>query len=181
MRCFLGIGLPAGPRQVLTATLAQLRRTDAPVRWVRPENLHITLKFLGELGEEHLDDLKARLAKVDKPDLELALDGLGSFPSRGAPRVIWAGVRDPAGNLLRLAAELSRAAVSVGVPAEDRPYHPHITLGRMKGSAGKDAIRSAMEECSNRARSEPFTAGQFTLYESTLTPEGPVYSRLQDY
>ena len=76
MRCFLGIGLPPGPQQILEDTLGQLRKVDAAVRWVKPENLHITLKFLGELGEEHLENLKRRLAKIDKPALELALDGL---------------------------------------------------------------------------------------------------------
>lgn len=181
MRCFLGIGLPPAPQEILEDTLSRLRRTDAPVRWVRPENLHITLKFLGELGDEHVENLKARLDKIDTPVLELALDGLGTFPPRGTPRVIWAGVRDLTGNLKRLAGELSRAAVRVGVPAEDRPYHAHITFGRMQGNTGRDALRSALEECSPQVQCPPFTAEYFTLYQSTLTADGSVYRRLQDY
>lgn len=181
MRCFLGIALPPDPQKVLEETLDRLRRIDAPVRWVRSENLHITLKFLGELGDEHLVNLKRRLAKVDKPALDLALDGLGTFPPRGTPRVIWGGVRDAAGSLKRLAAELGRAAVRVGVPREERPYHAHITLGRMRGSTGKEELRSALEELSPELRSEPFTPEHFTLYQSTLTPDGSVYRRLQDY
>jgi 2'-5' RNA ligase len=181
MRCFLGIALPPDPQKVLQETLVRLRRTAAPVRWVKPENLHITLKFLGELGEDHLENLKTRLAKVDKPVLQLALDGLGTFPPRGTPRVLWAGVRDVAGSLKRLAAELGRAAVRVGVAREERPYHAHITLGRLRGSTGKEELRSALEEHSPELRSEPFAPEHFTLYQSTLTPEGSVYRRLQDY
>ena len=181
MRCFLGIALPPGPQKVLEEVLVQLRPTDAPVRWVKPENLHITLKFLGELGDEHLENLKRRLAVVDKPALELTLDGLGTFPPRGTPRVLWAGVEDVTGNLKRLATELRRVSVRVGVAREERPYHAHITLGRLRGSTGKEALSSALEKHSPDVRSEPFTAETFTLYQSTLTPEGSVYHRLEEY
>ena len=133
MRCFLGIALPPGPQQVLEETLAQLRRTEAPVRWVKPENLHITLKFLGELGEDHLENLETRLAKVDKPALQLALDGLGTFPPRGTPRVIWAGIT-PNDSLDTLQRAHERAACNAGLAPEGRKFSPHVTLARLRHS-----------------------------------------------
>jgi 2'-5' RNA ligase len=170
MRLFVAVDLPTSVKEELVA----LSCTIPTARWVRPEAMHLTLFFLGET--ESVEAVKTALAAVSAPPFTLTLRGVGHFPpgTRRLPRVLWAGIT-PDPTLLGLQEAIARALAGVGFPPEERPYHPHLTLARLK----LDRPARAVDDFLTRHRD--FTAGpvpveQFTLYSSELRPGGPVYT-----
>ncbi len=179
MRAFVGIPVGEATRDVLVRVQEALRRADADVRWVRPEGIHLTLKFLGEIDEEQAgrlgDLLSAEVARWPRMSLEVA--GIGAFPERGEPRVVWAGCRGDLSKLAGLAQAVERAADQVGVPRERLPFVAHLTIGRVKSGRNAKRLRAAIEN----QREVPLgreEVARFVLYRSTLTPDGPIYEEL---
>jgi 2'-5' RNA ligase len=176
MRGFVAVGVAEPVRLRIAEVQATLRRVDADVRWVAPENLHVSLKFLGEIGEDQVARLKEllELEAARWPRLDLSYAGLGTFPEGGAPRVVWAGCAGDVAKLAGLAQAAERLAEQVGVPREGRPFVAHLTIGRVKSPRNAKRLRAAVE----RERGAAFgreTVAEFALFESTLTPGGPVY------
>lgn len=131
MRLFVALNLPEAVRTALWEAAGRLRATDLPVKWVAPEGLHVTLKFLGEVPPEREPELVSALARarVGARPLPLAVNGFGAFPDARHPRVVWAGVTpDPALELLQHGVE--REFAPLGFPTEGRAFRPHVTLGR---------------------------------------------------
>ena len=156
----------------------ELARCPAKVKYVAAENIHLTLKFLGEIDEETAAGVRGAMCEVGRAaawggGLRLGVGGLGYFPPRGAPRVIWAGVTDGADAVCRLQARLERELAGLGFEPERR-FVPHLTLGRVKSSRGGGELVSAIE---SRADAEfgSCTACEMVLFESRLTPRGAVY------
>ncbi len=176
MRCFVAVNVSDPVRRLLGPVLAELRKSDADVRWEPEENLHVTLKFLGEIGAGPAEKLRGLLAveASRRPGFPLEFTGLGSFPEGGEPRVLWVGCRGDAGKLCGLAAAIESAAEQVGVPREARSFSPHLTIGRVKSSRNLEPLRQALA-----GRKEVLLGsqevGSFDLVESTLTPRGSVY------
>jgi len=181
MRAFFCIELEDELKAKLDGITRPLkRRSGARVSWVRRENLHITLKFLGEVApeRERVEELRLAAEVVSEGigPFALELNLLGAFPSLERPRVIWVGCSAPPEELLRLHGRLERELEPLGFPPEGKPYTPHITLGRVKerdrGRVGRlgEALR----------RLEPFQfvarATGITLMESRLTPAGALYT-----
>ena len=170
MRAFVAIFPP--PR--IRAAVAEARETVGysadRVRWARPGNVHLTLKFLGDLREEVLGDLPAALEKVctGHAPFDVELTGLGAFPSAQRARVLWVGIGAGFEELRSLASDLDAALVPLGFEREKRPYTPHLTLGRIRG-------RPASFDLPPDAGGGRFQARHVELMESTLTPEGAVY------
>src|SRR5690606_8650349 len=136
VRLFFAVKLPADEQEQLHDATARLRATDLPVRWVPPEHLHVTLKFLGTVAEPlvaAVQDAGARAAAGLAP-FDARLGGIGAFPNVRRPRVVWVGVRD-AEPLLRLHAALEQALAPLGFAPEDRAFQPHVTLGRVRDGA----------------------------------------------
>lgn len=182
MRCFIALPVPAAVRDVAARVQEALGRVDADVRWVKPESMHLTLKFLGELGEETVAELGERLAEEAArwPALRLEYRGIGRFPARGAPRVVWAGCEGDVAKLAGLAAAVERLAEGAGVPREGRPFVAHLTIGRVRSPRNAkrlDAAIAAQREVSLGAD----RAAEFVLMRSTLTPQGPVYGRVRAF
>jgi 2'-5' RNA ligase len=176
MRAFLAIEIPKEVRALLVRVQEELRRAGADVKWVEPENLHLSLKFLGELSEDAVEGLRERVAPelAAWPALSLTYAGVGSFPERGVPRVLWAGATGEIDRLAALALALERAAETVGVPREGRPFVAHLTLGRVKSARNVKRLQALMEP----QRQVPLGSGlvrEVVLYRSTLTSEGPLY------
>ena len=177
-RAFVAIPLPDAVRGRLGSIQDRLRPAQADVKWVKPDQLHVTLKFLGELSDAARASLEGglRAAAAAAAPLDLAVRGLGTFPASGAPRVVWAGVAEATpGRLAALAAAVEAAAAAVGFPAENRPFAAHVTLGRGKSPRNARALRPLLER-----RPEPeagsFRADAFVLYRSDLSPQGPTYT-----
>ena len=174
MRLFLAVDLPAELRSRLEGLQRELRSLLPQARWVRPEGIHLTLKFLGEVAPERVEELCRCVAEA-LPRLapwEVEARGLGAFPSLQRPRVVWVGVEDPSGRLFELQRRLERGLVPLGFPLE-RGFVPHLTLARVKGSARALPPRA---DGFGRLRVE-----EVVLFRSELRPEGARYSRLRAF
>lgn len=178
-RLFVGIPLPAsyGSHMMsLTSKLGSGLRST--VRWTRPENLHLTLRFLGHVERGRLPQLRAALQTVDLPSFYVRAGGCGLFPEQGSPRVIWAGIAKGAHTCAELAERVGHSLIPLGFEAEKRAFKCHLTLGRIKRVANDDWVT-----CLRRAAGlwPGFKADRFVLWESQLTQAGPVYSLVEEF
>ncbi|HSB69973.1 MAG TPA: RNA 2',3'-cyclic phosphodiesterase [Candidatus Methylomirabilis sp.] len=181
MRLFVAMNLSTEIRERLAAAQDRLRRAQADVSWVRPENLHVTLKFLGETEEKRLGPIRLALAEVGRAaaPFTMAVAGSGSFGGR-VPRVVWAGVRDGAQPLIDLARNVEGVLARVGFPKEKREFTAHLTLGRVRSPRNADGLLAALQE----VRGEPFgilAAREFELMQSELRPSGSIYTVLERF
>ena len=157
------------------------RKATLPVKWVRPENIHVSLKFLGDVDETREPELHAALRQAASGDtrserrpLTLHVEGFGVFPDYRRPHVVWAGIAaDPALELLQHGVE--QAFAPLGFPTEARAFRPHVTLGRAKRDARPRDFAGFEQLLEAIAFSESVTVAEVDLMESTLQPEGPVY------
>jgi 2'-5' RNA ligase len=179
MRCFVAVDAPDDVRELLVRVQEALRRAESDVKWVEEVNLHLSLKFLGDVTDAQVAQLKELLAveAARWPPMKLTYAGIGAFPDHGLPRVVWAGATGDLEKLAGLAVAVERAAEQVGVPREGRPFVAHLTLGRVKSGRNAKRLQSAIEN----QRQVPLGGDlvrEFVLYQSTLTSEGPVYEAL---
>lgn len=177
MRAFLALELPPDVRARLTAVRRELARHGGAVRWARDDQLHVTVKFLGDVEATALDALhEALLASLSAtPPLAAAVRGLGAFPDLRRPRVVWAGIECAA--LTRIAVAVDGAAAAIGVAPEARPFHAHVTLGRVKEAAGSAPLRRAI----GVRQADQFGACVFTellAFRSDLRRDGALYTKL---
>jgi len=176
MRLFIALNLPAEERARIHAAAAPLRAAGLPVRWVEPESIHLTLKFLGEVARARLAEIRAALAQAAAAAAPLRLDveGIGAFPNPRRARVVWAGIRLTPG-LAALQEAVETRLVPLGFAREGRPFQPHLTLGRSRPPGGVTGAESLMRGIELR---NAFTASTLDLMESTLSPRGARYERI---
>jgi 2'-5' RNA ligase len=165
------------PPRHIRAQLLALMGGVAGVRWQTDDQLHLTLRFIGEVDAHQGDDVVAALGSVHQAPFEIAVGGIGSFARRGQPEVLWAGVT-PHEPLKALHKKVDQACQRAGLPPEGRAYSPHITLARLKRGSGPVA---GFVETSGGFSSAPFMVDEFGLYESQLTPEGAVHTLVERY
>lgn len=177
MRCFLALDLPPPVCNYLARVANQSLRKGT-IKWVEPDQMHVTLVFAGDVPGETASALRDIVEDVDVNPMSFSLDGLGHFPPRGEPRVIWAGLSGDTEELCRLQEDLARRAEAANVPRDRRPFHAHITLGRVKSPFGAYAILDELEEVGPTLRDKPFSVPALTLYESELSRQGPWYRSL---
>lgn len=174
--------LPEAVRQVLWRDTASLREAGLPVRWVREDGVHLTLKFLGEQPATREPDISAALTQVasrSRP-FSVAVQGLGAFPDVRRPRVIWAGL-EPVPALELLQHDLEGTLAGLGFESEARPFHPHLTLGRSKAGARRDAFEDLESLLARNPVSGDFAVEHLALMESQLTPAGARYRSVRDF
>jgi 2'-5' RNA ligase len=171
IRAFVALPLPDAVRREVAGVIARLSAALPEVRFVRDEGVHVTLRFLGWTRAETLAAIEAPLARAAAacPPFEMAIRGLGTFPERGSPRVLWLGLDLPA-PARQLQAACEEAAVTTGLEAEARAFHPHLTLGRWRGRTRRPALP---EVDLGSARTS-----ELILYRSDIRPAGSVYSPL---
>ncbi len=175
-RLFVAIDLPEAAKDAIL----RLRQDDLPPgRWPRREALHLTLHFIGNVPERVARAYQAVLRDVEAHAFEMRIGGVGQFPPDARPRVIWAGV-DNTAPLRDLHDEAGRALEREGFQRERRRFHPHITLMRFKKPMRR-GLASRWISAHLDFQVEPIAVGEFTLYESQLTPKGPVYTRRETY
>src|ERR1700694_622623 len=180
MRLFVALEIPSAVRENRAALLKSLRTVSPQNRWVRTENLHVTLKFIGEVPETKLAAIPSALAGT-RSDQIITLDfrGLGFFPNENRPRVFWAGI-EASPNLKDLAADIDRATEKLGIPREQRPFAPHLTLARFEPPGLPEKLRSAIQENAARDFGSLHTS-QYHLIESKLKPSGGEYTTLESF
>jgi 2'-5' RNA ligase len=172
-RLFVAIRPPRPVREQLTGLMGGV----SGARWQSDEQLHLTLRFIGEVDRHMGDDIHAALGAIHHPPFEIALAGIGSFDRRGEPQMLWAGVA-PHEPLKILHNKIDQAVARAGVVPDHRAYVPHITLARLNRSSGPVA---GLLEASGGITGPPFTVDAFCLYESELTPQGAAYSVVERY
>jgi RNA 2',3'-cyclic 3'-phosphodiesterase len=180
VRLFVALELPEQVRMALNDLIARLKLECPKARWVRPEGMHITLKFIGEADASKLDAIGAALATVhSSAPMEMDLRGVGFFPNERRPRAAWCGV-EASPNLAQLAADIARALEPLGFPAESRQFVPHLTLARFKSPDGLEKLVSA----AGNLKSQGFGSvreSEFHLFQSFLKPSGSEYKRLATF
>lgn len=175
IRLFVGLELPA----VLRERLAGLGAGIEGVRWVDEENLHLTLRFIGEVDEAQAEDIVEALDRVQVPPFRIVLDGLGTFGAGARLRAVWVAVQ-PSPELDALHRKIERAVVRAGLPAEGRRFVPHVTLARLGSVAAREKLGPFIAY--NAAfRSRPIRVSGFTLFQSFLTGEGADYVAVERF
>jgi 2'-5' RNA ligase len=171
MRLFIGIPLAEAAIEALDRVSQSLRSAGDSLRWSSPESWHITLQFLGDSSAEKYACLVSRLARISYPPVLVRLAGLGSFDRAG---VFFAAV-DVSVELRELQNRVTGGTRECGFVAEDRPFHPHVTLARAKGENRTQSLRQLKARGLPKAETLPFTASEFVLYEAFLGPGGSRY------
>ena len=178
MRVFIAIELPESVRRKLGDLERELRQATSSARWVSPESIHLTLKFIGEVSEARLGDIDEALAGLTWRPFQVSVHGVGFFPGTRSPRVFWAGLT--ASTMADLAQEIDTRMERFGFDKEKRAFRPHVTLARARDSR----LDGALVESAKRF--EDVDCGSFMvdrcfLIQSTLKPSGAVYTRLKEY
>lgn len=181
-RVFIGVLLPDETRAMLVTVQQQLHPFNLAVRWTRAENLHITLHFLGDIAPTAVATLQARLDDELRACIApiVLCDTLGAFPNKRRPRVLWAGTATPVPALLRLNQAAVAAGLAIGVPAERRPYHPHVTLGyvREQATPAERATCGSSLQAVQQPQDGPRPYPVVALIRSVLGRDGATYTPL---
>ena len=179
IRTFIAVKLPDDVIEGLREVQTSLKREGLDIKWVRPENIHLTLKFLGDIQASAVEGVGSALksAAAEFPPLTLSAAGLGAFPSVKRPRVLWAGVGGDREVLARLHARIEQALSELGIEKENKTFKGHLTLGRIKGRVDPDLMIDAVGKYAHMA-SRGFVADTLYLIKSELKPSGPVYTDL---
>jgi 2'-5' RNA ligase len=188
IRIFVAIELDTPLRKALAQVQMDLRNRlqkaigpDVRIQWVKPESVHLTLKFLGDIPEERVPEIVAALARVTDAHARCTVDvgGLGAFPDTRVPRVLWVGLSGQVEGVTRLAAAVERALVELGFVSEPKPFNPHLTLARIK-ERSRDIGRALAVDCMLE-RAAPIgtvMVNAIALMKSELKPSGAVYTKL---
>ena len=167
MRTFVAVEAAGEIREALGRVQEKLARTGAKVKWTKPGNLHLTLKFLGEIGDGQADSMRIHLREVARQQtpFEIEFAGVGTFP-----RVVWAGCRGQLDRMISLAKAAESCAERIGIPSESRPFRAHLTIGRTKGRVRIPEIETSFGKQA---------VDEFVLMRSERTPQGPIYTPVE--
>jgi RNA 2',3'-cyclic 3'-phosphodiesterase len=182
IRAFIAIELPEDVKRFLERISSKLKKCGADVGWVRIENIHLTLKFLGSVSPDLIPSIEESAAPVfaKQTPIHLSVKGLGVFPGMRSPRVVWTGCVDAAKALAPLVAELEESLESLGFPKEKRPFSPHLTLGRVRSNKRVAQLVEELRQNLEVAGPE-FTADHAALFQSLLKPTGAEYRALRSF
>jgi 2'-5' RNA ligase len=183
-RCFLAIEYPAEIVERIQKFVLSAQQAAPPgtVRWTSTNNMHLTVKFLGEIPDEQVEDVrtKVRQSTVQTPPLLIQVSGSGMFPSDRRPRILWVGTNEPE-ELIRLAGECDNACASAGIPKEERPFKAHLTIGRVKPDLPDSQLCSLGERFLSLPKPDmgKFTVDYLVLFRSELRTSGPIYTPIE--
>jgi RNA 2',3'-cyclic 3'-phosphodiesterase len=192
MRLFIALDIDAAIRERIVRFIEGVRGFASEARWVKPESLHVTLKFIGEQADAAVEQIKQALTTVRADTAEIQFHGYGFFPTVKSARVFWVGM-ESGPQLAVLAAAVEDKAASLGIPREDRAFNPHLTLARGAGSSGsprwrkRDGPNRTFQMLQGKLASLPapefgrMTAREFFLYRSQLSPSGSKYTKLAGF
>ena len=182
MRCFIAIPLPTDITQTLSKIQSHLKETEADVGWVKSDNIHLTLKFLGNVEEEKIKTICHKLREVtnDFSSFETEMGKLGTFPSLSNPRVIWTGISKNADKISKLQQRIEETLMALGFERETRPFHAHLTLGRVKSKKNINKLIEKLESLT-LPQFAPLAVDRIILFQSILKPTGAEYTALDGF
>jgi len=181
VRCFMAVDFEeADVRRKLVSALKTLERTGADLRPVEPENIHITLRFLGETRQRVVDEVIEQVSTVELRPFRAEIRGVGVFPGLSRPRVIWAGCRKGEKELEELYSQIESRLRGLGIRPEDNQFHPHLTLARVRSGRNRDQLVEQITKLSDEDFGE-IVVNSFQLKKSTLTPRGPIYATMKSF
>lgn len=181
-RCFVAICLEENIKNEIIKAQKVLAKIDCPVKWVEAENLHLTMKFLGDMKNELLPsviDVLSSLTKNFKP-MQFYLTQIGAFPSFQRPKIIWAGVKDENESIKHLVDQMEDGLFSLGLPKENREFVGHITVGRVKSLRNVRLLADTILQYPMLPTFKQAVKA-ITLYKSTLTAQGPIYEVVKNF
>ncbi|MBU0548560.1 MAG: RNA 2',3'-cyclic phosphodiesterase [Candidatus Omnitrophica bacterium] len=182
MRTFIAIELPIEIKNSLSKIQEKLTQT-LKISWVKPQNLHLTLKFLGDISPKQLNKIRQIITEITKTtsDFKIKLETLGIFPNAHAARIIWIGANQLPLELKQLTERLETRLAESGIPQEQRFFCAHITIGRIKSHFIPSDLKKAFDKVENDVTGAnwEFDCKEITLFESTLGPDGPTYIALE--
>ena len=178
-RAFIAFKLPADVVDSLRVLQSGLKKWGVNLRWVHPENIHLTLKFLGDVPAEELQEVRHIIEEVARRQVVFSLEakGLGVFPTVKKARVLWSGIHGDVIRLNSLQATLGQALAAIGFEPEKRPFRGHLTLGRVRGRVDGKRLAAMISEFGSYA-SPPFAPERLILFKSDLKPSGAAYTEL---
>ncbi|MEJ2008355.1 MAG: RNA 2',3'-cyclic phosphodiesterase [Acidobacteriota bacterium] len=177
MRAFIAIELPEPIREALAREQARFRAVCPDARWTRPEGIHLTLKFLGQISDEQVDEVRKALGQLERFEkFTVQAKGFGFFPNAKRPRVFWVGLEAPS-ELARLAAQVESAMATIGFPPENRAFSPHLTLARFSVPRPQPKLQALLAE-QGELTLGTFEVSEFFLWESKLSPRGAEYRKV---
>jgi 2'-5' RNA ligase len=182
MRTFIAIDLDESLKRALETLAGEIKPLSGGVSWVGPAGMHLTLKFLGEISEADAARISSALEETVPRHrvFALVLEGTGTFPpGRREPRVLWVGVV-PGPPLLALQEDIEKEMAKLGFEREKRPFHPHLTLGRVKSPSRLDPLVQEMKKYQGQKFGE-MSVQKFTFFQSTLKPSGAEYHVLKEF
>lgn len=179
MRCFISIAIPEDIKKGMSAIQDRLRKSGADVSWTKPDGMHLTLKFLGEIEEKRVAKIETALniACAGINSFSLDLSGIGVFPDIRRPRVVWIGLNENGNSLTKMQRGIENQLEEIGFPIEKRRFTPHITLGRVRSNKNLSQLLSIMDEEKN-SEIGSFSVSNIHLMKSDLRSEGAVYTEL---
>jgi len=181
IRTFIAAELSDEVRSQICGAIVRLRECLEGVRWVATENLHLTFKFLGNVEPDHLERVLCEVEGVARGSAPfvLSFSGLGVFPNVRRPRVIWVGVDDGSDDLIAIQKAVETALVRRGFPKDDKPFRPHLTVGRVRSKRPTPDLAALLSDI--EVRPSPQMITHVSVFRSDLTPNGPIYKALARY
>ena len=182
-RVFCAIEIPEEVRQRISQHAQQLHDLlpEVQASWTKPDNIHLTLKFFGNITQQQV--LKASKAAARAVEgfgpFDIKVEGAGSFPPRGPAKVLWIGINDPTGNLIQLQQKLENECEREGFPKEDRPFHPHLTVARLRSSRGARTLADKHKEPG--LKSAEIKVSSLIVFRSELSSKGSKYTRISTH
>lgn len=184
MRAFIAIGLSQETKERLALLQQKLKPYGDCVKWVEPKNIHLTLKFLGEIDEKKSEKISSIMDEVACVNTVFAarISSIGAFPKIDYPRVIWVGIDKGDKESVRIAEGLEEKIARVGIAKEKRKFSSHITIGRVRPEKKYGKLAEGLKDCIRDFEKEwpEFEVKNITLFKSTLTPTGPIYEILKE-
>jgi 2'-5' RNA ligase len=180
IRSFLAFKLPSEIREQIDKISRELQQSSLPVRWVKTDNIHLTIIFLGSVSEDTIDDIKKETGAVVQrfSAITIGLNGIGVFPNWRRPRVFWVGLDGEIESLSNLRNELQAELKVFGFKPEKRPFRPHLTLGRFRSSLKGDEELKWILDRFHDIKSNPHYLNELVLFKSDLKPGGPIYTKM---
>ncbi len=180
IRAFIAISLTKEIQNKILKIQEQLKESQADVKWVEPENIHLTLKFLGNVEEKKIEEIKEILEKISEEYEKFSMELLkiGAFPKLSNPRVIWISIEKGKEELQKIFLDLEEGLNKIGFKREERGFSAHITIGRVRSPLNRSELLERIKRIDFERMD--LLVGKITLFKSTLTPKGPIYESLYE-